>query len=469
MIILDNNSQTPLYAQIYEQLKQEIVTGILPEGSRLPSTRHLAQTLAVGRNTVEYAYLQLSSEGYVTSRVGSGFTVEKLSGFMYLTSKNDSQQVEQSSAQDKGPFNLYPYHFQYGNLSAQDFPIHMWKKISSKALASLTAEDMTAYCDKMGEMDLRHDLSVYLQESRGVFCSAEQIIICSGFDYALTLLCQLLRNKMTHIAIEEPGYNGAKNIFIDNGFTLLPVPVEKDGLNMEELERSAAEIVYVTPSHQFPTGAVTSIQKRLLLLEWAKRKNGFIIEDDYDSELRYHSRPIPSISSVVGSEHVVYIGTFSKALSPSLRMSYMVLPLKLLNLYHNELTMQQTPVSILDQRIIRELMRSGYWANHLRKTCVVYKKKHDVLIRTISETMEGMVKVHGKNAGLHILLESLQGLTEKEMIERAKEHGVLVMPVSIFWSNPTNYSDNMVLLGFGNISEHDIIQGIKALSHAWKI
>jgi GntR family transcriptional regulator/MocR family aminotransferase len=468
MIIIDNNSDTPLYAQIYEQLKQDIVTGTLPEGSRLPSTRHLAQTLAVGRNTVEYAYLQLSSEGYATSRIGSGFTVEKLNSLMYLTNKKDSPQAEKGSEQDMEPSKTYPYHFQYGNLSAQDFPINMWKKISSKALASLTADDMTAYCDKMGEMALRHDLSVYLKESRGVSCSAEQIILCSGFDYALTLLCQLLRDKMTHIAIEEPGYIGAKNIFINNGFHLLPVPVEKDGLNIEELERSAAEVVYVTPSHQFPTGAVTSIQKRLLLLDWAKRKNSFIIEDDYDSELRYHSRPIPSISSVAGSEHVVYIGTFSKALSPSLRMSYMVLPQKLLNLYHNELNMQQSPVSLLEQRIIQELMRSGYWVNHLRKTCVVYKKKHDVLIRTISETMGDMVKIHGKNAGLHILLESLQGLTEIEMIDRAKECGVLVMPVSIFWSNPIHYSNNMILLGFGNLSENDIIQGIKKLAQAWR-
>jgi GntR family transcriptional regulator/MocR family aminotransferase len=469
MIILDSNSETPLYAQIYEQLKQEIVTGNLPEGSKLPSTRHLAQSLAVGRNTVEYAYLQLSSEGYVTSRVGSGFTVEKLNSLMYLTNKKDGLKEEQRSPKDEEPASQYLYHFQYGNLSAQDFPINMWKKISSKAVASLTAEDMTEYCDKMGEMALRHDISVYLQESRGVHCIAEQIILCSGFDYALTLLCQLLRNQMTPIAIEEPGYNGAKNIFIENGFDILPVSIEKDGLNMEELEHSDAEVVYVTPSHQFPTGAVTSIQKRLLLLDWAKRRNGFIIEDDYDSELRYHSRPIPSISSVVGSDHVVYIGTFSKALSPSLRMSYMVLPQKLLNLYHNGLNMQQTPVSILDQRIIQEFMRSGYWANHLRKTCVIYKKKHDVLIRTISETMEGMVKIHGKNAGLHILLESLQGLTEKEMIEKAKEHGVLVMPVSIFWLKPGNYSNNMVLLGFGNLTEDDIIQGIKTLAQAWKL
>ncbi|AKG35818.1 MULTISPECIES: MocR-like pyridoxine biosynthesis transcription factor PdxR [Paenibacillus] len=467
MINLDNNADLPLYMQIYDQLKQEIINGILPEGSRLPSTRHLAQTLEVGRNTVEYAYLQLSSEGYVVSRVGSGFIVQNLNGLTCLTYEENGNKPVRSSKPESSSSDIYPYNFQYGHLSAQDFPLNIWRKMSKKALTTLTAEDLTAYCDKKGELELRCDLSDYLRKSRGVSCSAEQIILCSGLEYALSLLCQLLRDKTTQIALEEPGYIGAKNIFTNNGFQVSPIRIEKDGLNTYELENSSAGAVYVTPSHQFPTGVVTSIQKRQLLLDWAKRKNGLIIEDDYDSELRYNCRPIPSIISIAGNENVVYIGTFSKALSPSLRVSYMVLPQKLLDLHHKKFKMYQTPVSLLEQRIIQELIRSRYWENHLRKTCVVYKKKHDLLIRSISEAMGNIVKIHGKNAGLHILLESSQGLTEKEMIERAKENGVLVLPVSTFWSNPDNYSNNMVLLGFGNLSENDIIQGIKKLAQAW--
>lgn len=468
MINLDSNADSPLYMQIYDQLKQEIINGILPEGSRLPSTRHLAQTLAVGRNTVEYAYLQLSSEGYVTSRVGSGFIVQNLSGLTYLTNEDNCNEPVKSSKPESNSSNIFTHNFQYGNLSTQDFPLNIWRKISSKALAALTAEDLTAYCDKKGELELRYHLSDYLLKSRGVSCSVEQIILCAGLEYALSLLCQLLRDKTTQIALEEPGYTGARNIFTNNGFQVLPIQIEKDGLNTDELENSSAKVVYVTPSHQFPTGIVTSIQKRLLLLDWAKRNNGLIIEDDYDSELRYNSRPIPSIISIAGNENVVYIGTFSKALSPSLRVSYMVLPQKLLDLHHKEFKMYQTPVSLLEQRIIQELICSGYWENHLRKTSVVYKKKHDLLIRSISETMSNIVKIHGKNAGLHILLESSQGLTEREMVERAKEYGVLVHPVSTYWLNPDNYSNNMVLLGFGNLSETDIIQGIKKLAQAWR-
>ncbi|WP_312938602.1 PLP-dependent aminotransferase family protein [Oscillibacter sp.] len=468
MINLDNNADSPLYMQIYEQIKQEIINGVLPEGSRLPSTRHLSQTLAVGRNTVENAYLQLSSEGYVTSRVGSGFIVQNLNGLTYLTNEDKCNKPIKSSRPESKPSIVYPHNFQFGLLSAQNFPLNIWRKISSRALSSLTAEDLTTYCDKKGELELRYNLSEYLLKSRGVSCSANQIILCAGLEYALSLLCQLLRNKTTQIALEEPGYIGARNIFTNNGFQLLPVHIENDGLKISELENASAKVVYVTPSHQFPNGIVTSIQKRLLLLDWAKRNDGLIIEDDYDSELRYNSRPIPSIISIAGNENVVYIGTFSKALSPSLRVSYMVLPQKLLDLYHKEFGMYQTPVSLLEQRVIQELISSGYWENHLRKTCVAYKKKHDLLIHLISETMGRIVKIHGKNAGLHILLESSQGLTEREMIERAKEHGVLVHPVSTFWLNPENYSNNMVLLGFGNLSETDIVEGIKKLAQAWK-
>lgn len=469
MITLDSNADTPLYMQIYEQLKQEIITGVLPEGSRLPSTRHLAQTLAVGRNTVENAYLQLSSEGYVDSRMGSGFTVQNLNGLTYLKSEdNRNKAVRESEPETNSSLETYLYNFEYGHLSAQDFPLNIWKKLSNKVLTSLTAEDMTMYCDRKGELELRQDLSDYLRKSRGVSCSAAQIILCSGFEYALSLLCQLLRRTLDQIAIEDPGYSGAREIFINNGFQVMPIGVEKDGLSVNELKAASAKAVYVTPSHQFPTGAVMPIQKRLLLLDWARRENGLIIEDDYDSELRYSSRPIPSISSIAGNENAVYLGTLSKALSPSLRTCYMVLPPKLLELYNKEFKMYQTPVSLLQQRIIQQFIDSGHWESHLRKTCVAYKKKHDLLIRTIQELMGDTVIIHGKNAGLHILLESTQGLTEKEMIDRAKENGVLVYPVSTFWSNIEKYSNNMVLLGFGNLSEAYIIQGIKELVQAWR-
>lgn len=469
MITLNNNSESPLYMQIYEQIRSEIITGELPVGSKLPSTRHLSDLLSVGRNTVENAYLQLSSEGYVESRTGSGFVVQDIHNMISFGAGINTGKVPMETKEDKQiSVEVYPYHFEYGHLSSGDFPLAIWRKISNKALAEITAEDMTKYQDRKGEAQLRYELKDYLRRSRGVNCSEEQIVLCSGFEYALSILSQLLRKSFDRIALEEPGYSGARTIFQNNGLEVVPVAIQKDGLDIKKLDSSKVRAVYVTPSHQFPTGAVMPVQKRLQLLDWAKKNNGIVIEDDYDSELRYNSRPIPSISSIAESDNVIYIGTFSKALSPSIRVCYMVLPEMWMKRYEEAFRMYQTTVSLLQQRILIEYIRSGHWERHLRKICKANKKKHDLLIRTIQEELGNDVIIHGKNAGLHILLESTGGLKEAELIEKAKRSGVLVSPVSLFWSDVKKYTDNMVLLGFGNISEADITAGIKALAAAWR-
>jgi len=423
----------------------------------------------VGRNTVENAYLQLSSEGYVESRTGSGFVVQDIHNMISFGAGINTGKVPMETKEDKQiTVEVYPYHFEYGHLSSGDFPLAIWRKNSNKALAEITAEDMTKYQDRKGEAQLRYELKDYLRRSRGVNCSVEQIVLCSGFEYALSILSQLLKKSFGRIALEEPGYLGARTIFQNNGLEVVPVDIQKDGLDIKKLDSSKVRAVYVTPSHQFPTGAVMPVQKRLQLLEWAKGNNGIVIEDEYDSELRYNSRPIPSISSIAESDNVIYIGTFSKALSPSIRVCYMVLPEMWMKRYEEAFKMYQTTVSLLQQRILIEYIRSGHWERHLRKICKANKKKHDLLIRTIQEELGNDVIIHGKNAGLHILLESTGGLKEAELIEKAKRSGVLVSPVSLFWSDVKKYSDNMVLLGFGNISEADITAGIKALAAAWR-
>ncbi len=469
MITLNSNSESPLYMQIYDQIRSEIITGELPVGSKLPSTRHLSDLLSVGRNTVENAYLQLSSEGYVESRTGSGFIVQDIHNMIsFRTGINTSKFFKEIKEDKPISVEVYPYHFEYGHLSSDDFPLAIWRKISNKALAEITADDMTKYQDRKGEAELRYELKDYLKRSRGVICSKEQIVLCSGFEYALSILSQLLRKSFDRIALEEPGYSGARKIFQNNGLEVVPVDIQKDGLDIKKLDSSKVRAVYVTPSHQFPSGAVMPVQKRLQLLDWAKENNGIVIEDDYDSELRYNSRPIPSISSIAESDNVIYIGTFSKALSPSIRVCYMVLPEMWMKRYEEVFRMYQTTVSLLQQRILIKYIRSGHWERHLRKICKANKKKHDLLIRTIQEELGNDVIIHGKNAGLHILLEATGGLKEAELIEKAKRNGVLVSPVSLFWSDVKKYTDNMVLLGFGNISEADITAGIKALAAAWR-
>lgn len=469
MIVLNSDSSVPLYLQIYEQIKEEIISGQISEGSKLPSTRTLSTTLNVSRNTVESAYLQLCSEGYVASKAGSGFIVLKLDSL--IISKLKGEKLKNNEEHEKiiseADNNNYKYDFQYGNLSADDFPLSLWKKISNKCLSFINAEDMTSYKARKGELELQIEIMKYLNKSRGVSCNPEQIIISSGMEYCLSILCQLFRGDFNQIALEDPGYVGARDIFMNNGYNVIPVGLDKDGINLEELENSSAKLVYITPSHQFPTGAVMPIQKRLKLLDWAIRKNGIIIEDDYDSELRYNSKPIPSIQSIASKESVVYIGTFSKSLSPSLRVNYMVLPQVLMEKYDKLFNRYQSAVPIIQQKIIQQFMHLGHWDRHLRKICLSNKRKHDILVHTIHELIGDKVIIHGKNAGLHILLEFNNGMHEEEAIKKARDYGIIVYPVLPFWVRQDRYSNNMVLLGFGSMLESEIVEGIRILNHAW--
>lgn len=469
MIVIDNESNVPLYTQIYEQIKEQIITGRIPGGGKLPSIRTLSLTLNVSRNTVESAYMQLSSEGYIEGKPGSGFVSLKLDSMELLkpVSEGLTNIKEPEVILHKINTNInYKYNFRGRSLSAHDFPLHIWKKLSNNCLSTISPENFTSNNSKRGERDLQIELMKYLNKSRGVSCSPEQIIISSGMEYSLSLLCQLFREDFAQVAIEDPGYMVARDIFTNNGYNITPISLEEDGINLEELNNSSAKIVYVTPSHQFPEGAVMPINKRLKLLDWAKRNQGIIIEDDYDSEFRYNSKPIPSLQSIDSRGCVIYIGTFSKSLSPGLRINYMVLPQSLLERYDRLFNWYRVSVPFIQQKILEQFMHQGYWDRHLRKIHLTAIRKHDLLIRTIHEYMGNNVVIHGENAGLHILLEFKNGLNENELIERAKKNGVLVSPVSVFWSRPDKYSNNMILLGFGGMPESEIVEGIQALKHA---
>lgn len=470
MIILDTDSKTPLYLQIYNQFKDQISSGEIQEGITLPSIRSLAKTIQVSRNTIENAYHQLSSEGYISSKICSGYIVQKVESKLYSEITAVSNITEKKSLKqfhDQGVSNKVKYDFQYGRLNPSEFPLRIWRKMLNQALLSSDIDCLTAYNDRMGELNLRIEIMKYLNDSRGVKCQPDQIILCSGTLSCLSLICQLLIKTTNTIAIEDPCYDSARSVLINHGFNVLPIPLQEDGINLKFLEASSAKVVFTTPSHQFPTGSVIPINKRLNLIKWAEKNNSYIIEDDYDSELRYNSRPIPSIQSLDNNGRVIYINTFSKAFAPGLRLSFIVLPPLLLEKYQSSFSKYNCSVPWLEQKVMYNFMHEGYWNRHLRKISQSNKKKHDTLIRSINEIMRKYVKIHGKNAGLHILLEVNNGMTEKELIEKAEIVNVKMYPVSNYWANLQNYSNNMVLIGFSGLSESDIVEGIKLLSSAW--
>lgn len=468
MICVNNDSRMPLYQQIYEQIKQEISNGTLKVGSRLMSTRSLAKNLCVARNTVENAYAQLCLEGYLLSKPGSGFVVQDIfsDSFDFIKSVDHTIQVKFDLRPSRIAQTEYLYDFQYANLDHMLFPSTLWRRLTAEALSSYDSQKICDYSDKQGNLNLRSEIMKYLRESRGVRCAPEQIVLCCGTQYALDVICSLFPDG-SQIAVEEPGYDGAKIIFKKNKFKILPVSVGSDGINIEELESSPAKLVYITPSHQFPTGVVMPVQQRIELLDWAERRNGTIIEDDYDSELRYHTKPVPSLQSIDNHGSVIYMGTFSKSLSPGLRLSYLVLPEKLLRKYHEVYEGYYSTVPWLNQKITTLYMSRGHWDRHLRKVCLEYKKRHDVLVRTINDLMGNRVRIHGNNAGLHFILEFVQGESRKVMIEKAQKHGVRVYSTIQYWHGKEKSPDNCVFIGFSKMSENLIREGIVLLSKAW--
>ncbi|WP_298940435.1 PLP-dependent aminotransferase family protein [uncultured Dysgonomonas sp.] len=464
MLIVDKHSCEPLYIQIYQQLKDKIISGELCEGNVLPPIRTLARTLMVARNTVDSAYQQLCSEGYIIGKVGSGYKVQKIDMPNMISPNaellNFTNIVEEVQASD-----IVKYDFQYGKLDVANFPLRIWRRLLNHVLLSDEIGGITDYNEKKGDLALRIQIMKYLRESRGVVCRSEQIILCSGAMSAVSLICKLFDTKT--VAVEEPSFDSAREIFINHGYRINPVTLTSDGIDLEQLKLLGEKLLYTTPSHQFPTGVVMPINKRLHLLDWANQNSAYIIEDDYDSELRYNSRPIPSIHSLDQNDRVIYINSFSKALAPGLRMGFIVLPQALLEKYQSNFSNYSCSIPWLEQKTMYHFMEQGHWNRFLNKILVSNKRKHDTLISTINSQMGKHTTIHGKNAGLHILLEVDNGMSEYELIEAASKVDVRVYPVSRYWINTQNYLNNMVLIGYSSLSENEIVEGIARLSSAW--
>ena len=463
-----------LYEQIYEHIRKEIREGKLLAGEKLPSTRSLAEYLQVSRSTVDYAYEQLLSEGYLEDRPYRGYFVCRLDG-LFLASElsRDRQQAYVPSAgysaeQSAGQCGVV-YDFSPNAIDMSAFPFSVWNRISRTTLSEGERE-VFAGGHPQGEWELRWTISRYLHASRSVNCRPEQIIIGAGNDYLLMLLEKIL-GRHVKIAMENPTYKRAFKIFNSFAYQIATVDMDEAGMKAEELRRKEVTAVYVMPSHQFPTGIVMPIGRRMELLKWAQEKEGrYLIEDDYDSEFRYRGKPIPSLQGADPSGKVIYIGTFSKAIAPAIRVSYMVLPEPLLTVYREKCNFYSSTVSRIDQRILNEFIRDGYFERHLNKMRKVYKGKHDLLLSLLKPFRKSF-NISGENAGLHLLLTCRDKRTEEELIAAAWERGVKVYGLSDSFVSgqsvqPWN-SKAILLLGYGGLKEEEIQEGIRRLCEAW--
>ncbi|MBY0121509.1 PLP-dependent aminotransferase family protein [Bacillus sp. S/N-304-OC-R1] len=441
-----------LYRQIYEQIKIAILNKTISPECKLPSKRQLATHLGVSIHTVREAYEQLLDEGYIVSRERSGYFVSAFEEeWQHITERKQIYEFEPiTNRKIKIDFNS-------GHVDTAKFPYQIWKRF----IRLYTNEGSLDNSPWQGEWALRNEIANYVGRSRGVHCGAEQVFLYSGTQMQLQDVCQFFGSELK-IGMEEPGFIRAKAVFSKLRQNVISIPVDDQGATIPD---GKLNLLYTTPAHQFPLGMVMSLERRIGLLNWAQGHESFIIEDDYDSEFRYNGMPIPSFAQLDQLQRVIYFGTFTKSLIPSIRMSYMILPAALVEAFEKFNEYQKSTVSRIEQLAVAEFMREGHYERHLAKMRTAYRKKHKALLQAIDTFLPTDFEIIGENSGLHILLKLPSRLTEQEAIQKALEKEIRVYPASVSYTEQPK--SNMVILGYGGLTIEQIKEGIIKLAQAW--
>ncbi|WBB33829.1 PLP-dependent aminotransferase family protein [Parvimonas micra] len=435
MLILNNGI---LYMQIYEYFKNEIINGTYKANTKLPSKRNLAKEYKISLNTVDNAYSKLLEEGFIYSKERQGFFVSDVGELYVLDSKPIHITKEEENIE---------YDFSYSGVS-EEFPYKIFKKISSNIFDN---KDILEKVDYQGYLPLRTQISEYLDKSRGFKADPSQIVISSGSEYLFQIIFKLISGKF---GIEDPGYSMLSNIMDTNDIKYEFIPVDENGMDLEKLKKSKSDFCVITPAHQFPTGVIMNMQRRVELLNMKKIK--YVIEDDYDSEFKYSKRPVPALKSIDVNDKVIYIGSFSKSISPSFRVSFMVLPFDLVEKYNKIFKFFICPVSIMVQKMLTTFIETGEFEKHLNRMRKIYSKKRQLLIDMLSERKD--ITIRGADAGLHVVLEYPKNYSEEYIVKKAKEKKIKVYGLS---SYGTKREIPSILLGFATLSEEKLKEGVK--------
>jgi GntR family transcriptional regulator / MocR family aminotransferase len=458
---LQTDSKIPIYHQLYSFIKNEIQTGRISFGAKLPSKRKLSTYLGISQNTIQSAYDQLLEEGYIISREKKGFFVCKID---YLQQLQLTPENVPKASHVRQPKVIYD--FSYHGVDRSTFPYDIWRKLMKEVINEYDPELLTLG-DSLGYYRLRAAISEYLHQSRGVNCRDSQVVISSGTEILFQSLIQLF-DKDCIYGIENPGYEKLNQLFIGNRANFTAIEIDRNGMIPEHILKSNANILCITPAHQFPSGEIMPINRRIQLLNWANEASDrYIIEDDYDSEFKYSGKPIPALQGIDSNEKVIYMGSLSKSISPTLRVSYMVLPNHLMKRYHQNLSYILCPVPMMEQKALCSFIENGYFERHLNKMRTIYRKKRDVLVRAIYDLNCG-IEILGADAGLHLLLQVPNGMSEKQLIDSALYYGVKTYGISKYYSDHTCPKESpTLLLGFAAMSENEIAEAAVLLKKAW--
>lgn len=474
-LTIQPDGDDPLYRQLYQQLREQIIDGALPPGTRLPSSRRLAHDRGIARITVSQAYSQLAAEGYVETRPGSGTYVttdlrqpspavaagepgSELTGWgrralalgRRATASEDGARVE--------------IDFGLGRPFAEDFPYDIWRRLLAQYLSTDDAV-LSRYGSAAGFQPLREALAHYLNQVRGVRCVAEQVVIVSGAQQALDILSRLLLSPGDKVLMESPGYTDARTLFELHQARIVALPVDDEGLPVEAIPAETnARLVFVTPAHQFPRGGTMPLSRRQALLAWAAEHDAVIIEDDYDGDLRYDGFSQSALQGLDQAGRVVYLGTFSKVLFPALRLGYLVLPPWLVEPFVRAKDLVDRGAPTLTQAAMADFIVEHHFQRHLRRLRRLYGEKRAILVAELERHLGERVRYSAVQAGLHILVYLEPGLDEARVVREAARRGVRVYPGAPFHMEAD--PPPSILLGFSGLRDDDIRDGVRRLTEA---
>jgi GntR family transcriptional regulator / MocR family aminotransferase len=466
----------PLYRQIYEAIRGAILSGEFGAGKRLAATRALARELGVSRITVLNAYEQLFAEGYLDGKGGAGtFVAAELPDNLLKIEPTTQSKQEKTNT----PLRLSPFGeklartdiasirartiakfqpFQNGLTAVDKFPFEVWSRIAARVQRNPSRE-VLGYGDPQGYLPLRKAIAAHLKSARGVNCVPEQVIITSGAQQALDLAARIFLSEKDSLLIEDPCYQEARSAFAAIGAKIIPVPVDAEGLNLDAKQK--AKLIYVTPSHQYPLGVTMSLPRRLALLEWARTRNAWIIEDDYNSEFRYAGRPLASLQGLDQGGRVIYVGTFSKTIFPSLRIGCAVVPPDLVGIFTAARALNDTHSSLIDQAVLTEFIGDGHFVRHVRRMRRLYEERQQILIAECEKNLAGLLDVKKADAGMHLVGWLPEGVSDKAISAKATQQNLKLAPISAYCAKKLPRGG--LILGYTAFEKNQIKEGVKRL------
>jgi len=470
-LVVDRTSTTGLAEQVYELVRKAILNGHLRPGTRIPSTRALAAHLSVARNTVTSAYDQLVSEGYLSGRTGSGTTVaESLPETLLAVPAVDSARAKQvrlskrgtvlAATPDMTPAYQRPRPFVAGVPDLSEFPFDVWLRLITKHWRS-PLMSMVCCSDPAGYPPLREAIAFYLRAARSVYCEPEQVLIVSGSRQGVDLAVRLIVDRGDYVLMEDPGYPGALHTFKAAGAEIIPLDVDEAGAVVPP-EDCPAKLAFLTPSHQYPLGVTMPLDRRQAWLDWAERHDAWIVEDDFDSEYRYSGTPQPAMQGLARGQRVIYAGTFSKTLFPSLRIGFLVLPPELVGPFRRARAVIDGFPAILEQAVLANFIEQGHFGRHVRRMRTIYEERRSVMVESVTRYLGGRLEIGASDSGMHVVGWLPEGYSEEGACAAAASVGVHMRPLSTCCVRP--FGRPGVILGFATTTANDIRDAVRKLA-----